>query len=445
MGDGTANNGVVAGNIVDYGTLVFANATAQTFTGVISETGAVTVDGLDTIALSGASTYSGTTTVTAGTLQAGADDAFSASSEYVVNDTLDLNGYDEAIGSLSGTGEVTNNSSTGAPSVLTVSGDSAGTEFDGMLLDGQDGGGTLGLTVSGSGDTLKLGSYSMYSGATTVDSGATLQATEPDSFSPESAFAVSGTLDLNGNNQQIAALTGSGTVENSLAGTAAFLAVGDNGSADTFSGTIEDGGGVLGLVKIGSNTLTLSGTRSYTGGTTTDAGSVSGFATAPSAENLTSGTLDLDGVNRTLSSLTGSGTIENSDSGTTVVLTIVNSSADAFSGTIEGNIELVVAGSATFTLTGDNTYTGGTTIDGGTLQLGDGTSGHDGSIDDNITDNGTLTFKYYSPETFSGAISGWGGVTLESPVAITMSAASTYYGPTIVDSGATLTVNGANL
>jgi fibronectin-binding autotransporter adhesin len=443
LGDGTANNGVVAGGIVDYGTLVFANATAQTYAGAISETGAVTVNGLDTITLSGSSTYSGMTTITAGTLQAGADDTLSANSEYVVNDTLDLNGYNEAISSLSGTGEVTNNSSAATPSVLTVSGDSAGTEFDGILQDGTDeGGGTLGLTVYGTGNRLKLGGYSAYSGTTTIDTGTTLQATQADSFSPESSFAVNGTLDLNGNNQQIAALTGSGTVGNSATGTAAFLAVGDNGSADTFSGTIEDGGGVLGLVKVGTNTLTLSGTSSYTGGTTTDAGSVTGPASPPGG---VSGDRDLAGSNLTLASLTGSGTITNSDSGVTVVLTIVNSSADTFGGEIEGNIELVVAGSATLTLTGANSYTGGTNIDGGTLQIGDDEGGTNASVTDNITDNGTLIFDNPEPQLYSGAITGLGGVTLESPVTVTMTAASSYYGSTIVDSSATLAVNGANL
>ena len=42
-------------------------------------------------------------------------------------------------------------------------------------------------------------------------------------------------------------------------------------------------------------------------------------------------------------------------------------------------------------LTGANTYTGGTTISAGTLQIGNG--GTTGSIAGNVTDNGTLVFN----------------------------------------------------
>ena len=85
-----------------------------------------------------------------------------------------------------------------------------------------------------------------------------------------------------------------------------------------------------------------------------------------------------------------------------------------FSGTIQdgaGQIALVVNGAGTQVLAGSNTYTGGTTITAGTLQLGDGAS-KNGSVAGGITDNAQLTFANPSGQTFAGAISGSGSMTM---------------------------------
>ena len=71
LGDGVANNGSVAGNIIDNSTLTFANPIAQTYSGVISGSGALHVDGPGTLALTGANTYTGGTTISGGTLVVG--------------------------------------------------------------------------------------------------------------------------------------------------------------------------------------------------------------------------------------------------------------------------------------------------------------------------------------------------------------------------------------
>jgi autotransporter-associated beta strand protein len=61
-----------------------------------------------------------------------------------------------------------------------------------------------------------------------------------------------------------------------------------------------------------------------------------------------------------------------------------------FPGVISGTGSVTQAGIGTAILTGNNTYSGGTTITAGTLQLGNG--GATGSIIGNVADNGTLAF-----------------------------------------------------
>jgi autotransporter-associated beta strand protein len=84
-----------------------------------------------------------------------------------------------------------------------------------------------------------------------------------------------GTLDLNGNNETIGNLAGTGgVVDNTATGTSATLTVGN--STSTFSGPLQDSGSgaKLGLIKSGTGTLTLSGANSYTGGTTISNGTI---------------------------------------------------------------------------------------------------------------------------------------------------------------------------
>ena len=83
--------------------------------------------------------------------------------------------------------------------------------------------------------------------------------------------AAGGTLDLNGVNQTVGDLSGAGVVTNTNIGAA--LTVGGDNTSQTFSGTLQDGGGPLALTVVGG-TLTLSGTNNYSGGTTVDGGTL---------------------------------------------------------------------------------------------------------------------------------------------------------------------------
>ena len=99
------------------------------------------------------------------------------------------------------------------------------------------------------------------------------------------------------------------------------------------------------------------------------------------------------------------------------------------------NGTLTKSGSGTVTLTTTNTYTGATTINAGTLQLGDGST--DGSIatSGGITDNGALVYNLNGSQTYAGAITGTGSLTKSGPGTLTLTGASTYSGGTIVSSG----------
>ena len=68
LGDGSASNGYVSGNIADNAVLAFANPNAQTYGGVISGKGAMTKSGTSLLTLNSESSYTGGTTVNGGTL-----------------------------------------------------------------------------------------------------------------------------------------------------------------------------------------------------------------------------------------------------------------------------------------------------------------------------------------------------------------------------------------
>ena len=86
------------------------------------------------------------------------------------------------------------------------------------------------------------------------------------------------------------------------------------------------------------------------------------------------------------------------------------SGSQTYSGVISGTGSLTKLGTNVLVLTGGNSYSGPTTIGGGTLQLGDGANGHDGSLYayDAITNNAALVYNLYGQQTYYGVISGSG-------------------------------------
>lgn len=104
-----------------------------------------------------------------------------------------------------------------------------------------------------------------------------------------------------------------------------------------------------------------------------------------------------------------------------------------WSNDVTGHIELRKGGAGTLVLTGTNSYTGGTTIDMGTLQLGNG--GQTGSITGNVVDNGSLVFNRSDDVTFKGYIVGSGTVEKAGKGSLILTGDSLYSGGTLISNG----------
>ncbi len=133
-----------------------------------------------------------------------------------------------------------------------------------------------------------------------------------------------------------------------------------------------------GLTVQGSGTVTLAGANTYSGDTTIRAGTlrVANAGAIPSGAGkgnvAVDGALDVAGYTANVNGLSGAGTINNSTGNGTLV--VGNNNADGvFSGVIRntgGSLALAKVGNGTLTLTGNNSYSGGTTVSQGTLAVG---------------------------------------------------------------------------
>jgi outer membrane autotransporter protein len=164
---------------------------------------------------------------------------------------------------------------------------------------------------------------------------------------------------------------------------------------------------VSAITKTGAGTLTLTGANTYTGGTTVSAGTLKGNTSSLQGNILNNATVNFtQGTDGTYASvMSGTGT-------------------------------LVKEGSGVLTLSGANTYSGGTTVSAGTLK------GNTTSLQGNILNNATVNFTQSVDGTYASVMSGTGAMVKESSGVLTLSGTNTYSGTTNINAG-TLLLSGS--
>ncbi|MEY5150627.1 autotransporter-associated beta strand repeat-containing protein [Salmonella enterica subsp. enterica serovar Corvallis] len=466
-------NTYTGGTLISDGTLVASNVealgtgdvtndavlelnTGGDFDNAISGSGQVVKSGDKTLTLSGSNTYTGGTLISGGTLIATSVDAL-GTGDVTDNAVLELNTGGDFINNIGGTGRVEKS----GDDTLTLSGSNSYT--GGTLISGGtlvatnlealgsgdvtnnavlelNTGGTFDNAISGSGQVVKSGDETLTLSGTnsytdgTLISGGTLVATNLEAL-------------------------GSGDVTND-----AVLALNTGGD---FANNI---GGTGSVVKSGDETLTLSGSNTYTGGTLISSGTlvandVNALGTGDVTDNAT---LMLNTGGDFINNIGGTGRVEksgddtltlsgsNSYTGGTLISsgTLVATNVDAlgsgdvtdnatlelntggtFDNAISGSGQVVKSGDETLTLSGANSYTGGTLISGGTLvatsveALGSG----------DVTDNAVLELN--TGGTFDNAISGSGQVVKSDDKTLTLSGANSYTGGTTISGGTLVASN----
>jgi outer membrane autotransporter protein len=339
----TTNRGVTlntGGGVFD------TNSNNATLAGAIGGSGSLTKIGSGTLTLSGASTYSGATIVNGGILQSGASNAFSQISAFAIasGSSLDLNNFNQVIGSLSGAGNVTLGSAT-----LATGNDGTSTAFSGIIS------GSGGLTKIGAG-TLTLSGTNTYSGGTAINGGTLSVSTDANLGTASGGLTISGsTLQFLAGfttNRAVALNSGGGVFDT-------------NSNNATLAGVI---GGSGSLAKISGGTLTLAGANAYTGTTTVNAGtlSVTGDITSSSGVTVNSG-----------GTLAGTGTVSSTtiNTGGTLLPGLPNAVGTL---SIKGTLLLASAAAYMVTINGASAsltkVTGTATPGGATVQIAGGSS-----------------------------------------------------------------------
>jgi autotransporter-associated beta strand protein len=279
------------------------------------------------------------------------------------------------------------------------------------------GGGILGVSALANGGLASDIGAASSSAGNIVFNGGTLQYTGPGvsvdrlftlgggggTLDNEGATALvfnnTGSLGMSGNGPRTLTLTGPGTL------------------GDTLACNITNHPAGTALRKTGAGTWILNGTNTYAGGTAL-LGGVLQVGTGSSGGALGSGDI---------STVSGTG-IDFQRTGTLTV-----------NGAISGNGAVTNDGTGTVILANNNTYTGGTTINAGTLQVGNGAGAGSLFVTAPIINNSLLVFNTAGSFTYQtgGLISGPGNVIFQGGGTIKAIGANSYTGWTRIDAGTT--------
>ena len=454
----TSGSHIIAENVALLSNVLVAPAmtTTLTMSGIVSGAKNVTMDGDGLLELSGANTYSGVTTVSAGTLKLSGNRTAAATGGFSVGNVTGRTGSLNVTNGEFSTGTFVLGSGNGT--AVGVVNQSAGT----LTLTGGTqlimGNGGSGGTLAGAGGN---GTYNLSGGTLTATASASRGVMLGTNDGGTSTFNLSGTgtLTLTGvsvlmvgrsdspvvNTTNLFNQTGgTATVTNFTIGGAATAATGLNSTftvtGGTFSATAFSnlGAGDSGIVAInigGTGQVTLPAFPLARGsGTTTTItfDSTTGYLrpTATSTAYMPASTL-------TTAKLTANGAKFDTNGFDIAIAQVLED--DTTLGT------LTKSGVGTLSLTGANIYTGVTTINGGTLQMGNGATGNDGTIANTsgVINNGTLAFNLFGTASADYVISGSGVVTKLGAGIQTLAGVNTYSGLTSV-TGGTLQISAAN-
>ncbi|MGL4398951.1 MAG: beta strand repeat-containing protein [Luteolibacter sp.] len=145
--------------------------------------------------------------------------------------------------------------------------------------------GTFGVDKLGDGTAVLASALNNYTGDTSVSAGTLRLAANsviPDGIG-NGNVSVAGTLDLNGKTETVNGLSGAGIIDNTLTATSSILTIGANDQTSTFTGTLQNTSGTLGLVKTGSGVLLLTGANTLSGSVAVNSGTLAYSNAAPFA------------------------------------------------------------------------------------------------------------------------------------------------------------------
>jgi autotransporter-associated beta strand protein len=386
----------------------------------------ISKNGTGVLALSGANTYDGATTINAGTLTISNNTALGST---VGGTTIASGASLNLQGNITVGAEALTHNGTGGGFLRNVSGNNT---WNGDITVG-----TVDSRIESAAGLLTIGGNITMTSAPIFQGAGNISITGVVSGAQSFTMGnlMTGVLSLSGNNTY----TGSTLVN---AGTLSVSSMNNQSTSGVF-------GNSTGQIALGGSTN--NGTLLYTGsGVTTNrqirlgAGNTNATGNAI-IRNDGSGALVFS--NAAFNQATGSTTVNR-----TLTLGGTNTDLNTIQGAIVDNtastglVGLIKADAGTWVLSGSNTYSGATTINAGTLQIGAGGASGNLSISSTITNNGTLVFNRSGNMTqgtnFANSISGTGNLTQAGSGTLFLGGTNSYTGLTTI-SGGNLSINAA--